>query len=141
MVKRAFAIASCRTKVFLANALIVGIAIPVFSVVIPYWIWKGESDWAEFRMVFKRSTWRDTFGDITNCHIGSKYFIVGAKNIDHDKFLPYVWYDGEDKMVCCLFLDDAVAMNLMFGGTLLDGKGLSQRYKEARERKKNNARR
>jgi hypothetical protein len=118
MLKRQLAIAGFHTRVYLAKTFIYALAMPILMVMIPLWIMRDEAEWKDFRALFNPTEWHECLGEICEAFVGCRWYIIGGKAIDQNKFLPYTYYDCEDDLLCCLFLDDAVTMNMLFGGRL-----------------------
>lgn len=114
--KKALAIAFFHLKVIVIKLLVVLVALPLGVVLTLFWMTRGESDIHDFMALFNPIEWSDTFEDTIEKFFGCRWFVCGARY--GPALPPYAFWDYETKAFCCLWLEDAVMLNLKCGGTL-----------------------
>jgi hypothetical protein len=111
-------------KVRTLKLLFLCVGIPLGFCMITWEVIRGQSSLGEYINLFSPYEWQYIFGNGIECYVGCRYWITGVKR-PNAELPPYTyWTDFEE--IGCLFIDDAVAINMIYGGNLTKnprGKG------------------
>lgn len=119
---RYFTIAGFHLRTASLKIIIVMICFPMFLIMIPWWCFRGESDWGSFLEIFNPKEWTRNLGNMAEVGFGCRWYLFEAKRNIKGCNLPYSYYDDDIDVLGFLFLEDAILANMSYGGRVIDKK-------------------
>jgi hypothetical protein len=108
-------------RVIVTKIFFVIVTLLLAFIVGPLWLLADKLDVRDIFTVIDPREWDHIWDDSVEAMAGCRWIVKECSYspwTEGSPLPPYVYYDSDTKGLCALFIEDAIMLNMIYGGTL-----------------------